>query len=126
MTVRYRVDLSEAERCELRALVSGGRQAVRKTKRAQILLAADAGGGDEEIAAGIAVGTATVYRTRRRFVEGNLDAALAEQPRPGASRKLTGKEGSPAGGDRLLGSAGGPRALDTGSAGRRSRAADRA
>ena len=91
MTVRYRVDLSEAERCELHALVSGGRQAVRKTKRAQILLAADAGIADEAIAAGVAVGTATVHRTRRRFVEGNLDTALAEPPRPGASRKLTGR-----------------------------------
>src|SRR5579872_6038287 len=27
-----------------------------------------------------------------RFVEGNLDAALSEEPRPGAERKLTGKE----------------------------------
>ena len=43
MTVRYRVDLSEAERGELQALTGGGRQAVRKVKRAQILLAADAG-----------------------------------------------------------------------------------
>ena len=34
----------------------------------------------------------TVYRTKRRFVEGNLEAALSEEPRPGASRKLTGKE----------------------------------
>jgi transposase len=92
MTVRWRVDLSDAERCELHALVSGGRQAVRKLKRAQILLAADAGIADEEIAAGVAVGTATVHRTRRRFVEGNLDEALAERPRPGAARKLTGRE----------------------------------
>src|SRR3546814_18106230 len=28
----------------------------------------------------------------RRFVEGNLDKALHEEPRPGASRKLTGKD----------------------------------
>src|SRR3954454_9836324 len=92
MTVRYRVDLSEAERTELQALTGGGRQAVRKVKRAQILLAADAGHSDEAIAATVAVGTATVHRTRRRFVEGNLDEALAERPRPGASRKLSGKE----------------------------------
>ena len=63
MTVRYRVDLSEAERSELRALTGGGRQAVRKVKRAQILLAADAGHSDEAIAATVAVGTATVHRT---------------------------------------------------------------
>ena len=34
----------------------------------------------------------TVYRTKRRFVLGNLEAALSEEPRPGAKRKLTGKE----------------------------------
>jgi hypothetical protein len=90
MTVRYRVDLSEAARGELHALTGSGRQAVRKVKRAQILLAADAGHGDEAIAATVAVGT--VHRTRRRFVEGNLDEALGERPRSGASRKLSGKE----------------------------------
>jgi hypothetical protein len=41
-----------------------------------------------------------VYRTKRRFVEGNLERALSKEARPGADRKLTGKEGSPAGGDR--------------------------
>ena len=41
MNVRYRVELNEAERSELKALVSGGKAAVRKVKRAQILLAAD-------------------------------------------------------------------------------------
>jgi transposase len=33
-----------------------------------------------------------VYRTKRRFVEGNLEAALSEEPRPGAERKLSGKQ----------------------------------
>src|SRR4051794_14469367 len=33
-----------------------------------------------------------LYRTKRRFVEGNVEAALSEEPRPGAARKLTGKE----------------------------------
>jgi hypothetical protein len=33
-----------------------------------------------------------VYRTKRRFVLGNLEAALNEEPRPGASRKLSGKD----------------------------------
>jgi hypothetical protein len=30
-----------------------------------------------------------VYRTKRRFAEGNLEAALSEEPRPGATRKLS-------------------------------------
>src|ERR1700684_4125096 len=92
MNVRYRVELSQAERCELTAMLSKGKRAARKLKRAQILLAADAGCGDEEIARAVAVSGSTVYRTKRRFVEGNLEQALSEEPRPGADRKLTGKE----------------------------------
>jgi len=92
MNIRYRVDLSEAERVELEALLRGGRHAARKLKRAQILLAADARMPDDAIAQSLRVGGSTVYRTRRRFVEGNLDKALTEEPRPGAKRKLTGHE----------------------------------
>jgi transposase len=92
MTIRYRVDLSEAERSDLEALLRGGRRAARTLKRAQILLAADAGMPDETIAQSLGVGGSTVYRTKRRFVEGNLDKALHEEPRPGAARKLSAQE----------------------------------
>ena len=92
MNVRYRIELSQTERAELTAIVSGGKHAARKLKRAQILLAADAGASDDNIAASVAVGGSTVYRTKQRFVLGNLEAALGEQPRPGAGRKLSGKE----------------------------------
>src|SRR5262245_55249392 len=92
MNVRYRVTLTQYERDELGALLSGGKQRSRKLKRAQILLAADQGVSDEEIATTVGVGGSTVYRTKQRFVEGNLEQALSEQPRPGAERKLTGKE----------------------------------
>jgi transposase len=91
MNVRYRVTLTQYERDELGMLLSG-KQAARKLKRAQILLAADAGVSDEKIAASVRVGGSTVYRTKRRFVEGNLEGALSEEPRRGAERKLTGKE----------------------------------
>ena len=92
MNVRYRVELSQAERRELTALLSGGKHSARKLKRAQILLAAAAGASDEAIAVNVGVGQSTVYRTKRRFVLGNLEAALSEEPRPGASRKLSGKD----------------------------------
>ena len=92
MNVRYRVSLTRDERTGLATLLSGGKQPARKLKRAQILLAADAGVSDEEIALNIGVGGSTVYRTKRRFVEGNLERALSEEPRPGAERKLTNKE----------------------------------
>src|SRR5215467_3451757 len=92
MNVRYRVTLTQYERNELATLLSGGTHPARKLKRAQMLLAADQGVSDEEIAASVGVGGSTVYRTKRRFVEGNLERALSEEPRPGAERKLTGKE----------------------------------
>ena len=92
MNIRYHVELSEAERCELTALVGSGKHYARKIKRAQILLAADSGLSDEDIAAAVAVGGSTVYRTKRRFVKGNLEAALNQEPRAGADRKLTGNE----------------------------------
>jgi transposase len=92
MNVRYRVDLSQAERDQLVALLAGGKHAARKLKRAQILLAADAGASDETIVSAVAVSGSTVYRTKRRFVLGNLEAALSEEPRPGAGRKLCGRE----------------------------------
>ena len=38
------------------------------------------------------VGLRTVERTRQRFVEGGLDRALTEQPRPGVPPKLDGKQ----------------------------------
>ena len=92
MNIRYRVELSEAERGELQAMLSGGRHAARKLKRAQILLATGAGQSDEAIAASVAVSASTVRRTKRRFVEGNLERALNEEPRPGAARTLSGQD----------------------------------
>jgi transposase len=92
MNIRYRVELTAAEQHELTRLLSAGKHPSRKLKRAQILLAADAGIADEDIAETLGVGASTVYRTKRRFVEANLEGALCEDPRPGADRKLTGKE----------------------------------
>jgi len=92
MNIRYRVELSQEERDQLTAFLSGGKHPARKIKRAQILLAADAGAGDQVIAASLSIGESTVYRTKRRFAEGNLELALAEEARPGTARKLTGWE----------------------------------
>jgi transposase len=92
MNIRFRVDLSQSERDQLDGLLSGGRHAARKLKRAQILLAANDGLSDEMIAASLQVSGSTIYRTKRRFVEANLEEALSEEPRPGAARKLSGKE----------------------------------
>ena len=102
MNVRYRVELSQAERDELTALLSGGKHAARKLKRAQILLAADAGCSDEEIAR--SVGGGRLDRVPdQAALRGRQSGAGAERgaaPRSGAQAHRQG--GSPAGGDRLL------------------------
>jgi transposase len=92
MNVRYRITLSSEERAQLVAMVQGGKVAVRKVKRGQILLAAASGCSDKAIAAHVSVGTSTVFRTKRRFVEEGLEQALREDPRPGAERKLAAAE----------------------------------
>ena len=92
MEARYIVELTDEEREGLRELVSGGKTRVRKLKRAQILLAAEQGEMDAVISSTVAVGTSTVYRTKRRFVEHGLEAALSEESRPGRERKLRGDE----------------------------------
>ena len=92
MNVRYRVTLSEAERARLEDLVARGRTQVREVKRAQILLAAAASQGEAQIATAIGTSLATIYRTKRCFVEEGLEAALHDAPRPGGGRKLSGKE----------------------------------
>ena len=111
MNVRYRVTLTQYERDELGALLSGGKHSARKLRRAQILLAADAGATDEEIANTVGVGSSTVYRTKKRFVGGNgagAEREPASRRRPQA--QLEG--GSPAGSNRVLDPTGRVCALD--------------
>lgn len=51
LNIKFCVDLCQSERDQLDALLSGGRHATRKIKRAQILLATNDGVSDEVIAA---------------------------------------------------------------------------
>jgi transposase len=96
---KYRVTLAAEEREQLCALLARGKADVRKLKHAQVLLKADeaeggAGWRDERIAEGLDVGTATVERVRRRFVEEGLASALS--PYRGGKRiygrKLDGEQ----------------------------------
>ena len=96
MKKKYVVTLTEEERRMLRRMISGGKAAARKLMHARILLKADQSRGgpnweDVAIAQGLDVGTATVERVRKRFVEEGLDAAL-DRRRPGRSypHKLDG------------------------------------
>jgi len=92
MNVRYTVELSEEERKELQSLIAAGKESARKLRRAHALLMANRGRQTGEIAESLSTSTSSVYRTKRRFVEGGLEHALTENRRPGGARKLDGSE----------------------------------
>jgi transposase len=92
MNIRYVVELTEEERGQVAALVGEGRVGAQKRKRAQILLACDRGMTEATVAMTLPCAESTIYRTKKRFVEEGLEAALNEQPRQGGARKLTGRE----------------------------------
>jgi transposase len=92
MNKKYIVDLTDAERTQLLDLIKKGTLGARKLTRAHILLQAHDGLTDAAIAAALHIGKRTVERTRQKFVEGNLQAALNERSRPGARPKLDAKQ----------------------------------
>ncbi len=92
MAKKYIVNLADDERAQLLALTKRGKVSARRLSRAHILLQADTGLSDDAIAQALHIGTATVERIRKRFVEDGLEAALSEQPRPGGQRKLDGQQ----------------------------------
>jgi transposase len=91
MAKKYFVNLSDQEREQLSDLISKGKRNARVLRRAQILLDADEGFKDEEIAGRQRCGDSTVQRTRQRYVEEGLEAALQEKRRSGQPEKLTSK-----------------------------------
>ena len=84
----YVIDLTQEEQGLLLKLIKTGKHRSRKINRARILLLADENKTDPEIANSLHTSTPTVQRTRRRFVEGNLEYALSEKRRCGRPRKL--------------------------------------
>lgn len=89
---KYVVDLSEQEREWLEAITARGTNKARRLRRARILLLADEGLLDREIARAMNAAVTTVERVRKRLVEEGLEAALSERPRLGARRKLDGHQ----------------------------------
>lgn len=88
---KYIVKLSEEERKHLHELTSRGEVRARVMKRAQILLKADEGMKDADIVNALNTSRPTVERIRKRFVEGNLEKGLYDDPRPGSQTKLDGR-----------------------------------
>ncbi len=89
---QYLVNLTQDEREHLLGISRRGKSSARKVKRSLILCKADEGATDRQVAEALMVGPSTVSRVRRRFVEGGLERALNDRPRPGQRRKLDGKQ----------------------------------
>ena len=90
--LKYKVELNESERTHLKEIASRGETSARKVKRALVLLKADEGLIDRDIASGLLISASTVGRVRTQYVQEGLDSALIERPRPGQRRKLDGKQ----------------------------------
>ena len=89
---RYVVNLTKDEVEYLEGLVSKGKRSARLITRARVLLKAVAGDKDKEIVDALGVSERRVYTTRKACVEGGVDAALRDLPRPGKKPKLTDKQ----------------------------------
>ena len=88
---KYFVNLNAEEHQALIDLTRKGEIKARKFKRAMILLKADERFTDPQIMAALNVSRPCIERLRKRFVEGGLERALNEDPRPGQKRKLDGR-----------------------------------
>jgi transposase len=80
MAKKHIVTLTQEERERLRHMLSCGKEGVRRLTRARILLKAVEGWTDKAIHEALDVGLSTIERTRRRFVEEGLEAALNRRP----------------------------------------------
>jgi transposase len=90
MRKKYVVSLTDDQRAALDER-DRGPPTRRERNRVHILLRADAGETDADIADDLGVSAGTVANVRRRFTAGGLDPALTEKPRPGAAPLLGGK-----------------------------------
>jgi transposase len=86
------VRLTEGQRADLTRRLEYAPLTGRQRRRHYILLLADQGQTDEQIALATAAGVSTVERLRKRYASEGLEAALAEKPRRGAPAKLDGKQ----------------------------------
>lgn len=89
------LDLSEVQ--QLKDIIGRGKHSARVITRARVLLMANENNGgldkkDKEIWEALNIARITVQRIRKRYVEGKLERALFDAPRPGGEKRLNVKE----------------------------------
>jgi transposase len=89
---KHDVKLTPKERKTLRAVVTKGQNKATSIQRAHILLKSDEGKTDREISQWLYISEQTVRRTRLRFIQQGLAAALEDKPHPAPEPKLNDQQ----------------------------------
>lgn len=87
---KHAVALTDDQRTALEERFAGP-LTLRQRNRIPVLLRADAGEPDADIADELGISAGTVANVRKRFAAEGLDAALTEKPRKGGPAVLDGK-----------------------------------
>ena|SRR5215210_1775338 len=91
MSKLYTIQLTDEQRSQLEHLIAAGTHKARVQARARVLLLAEKGLLDRQIAEVLHIGPATVERIRKRFVTLGFEQALHDKPRPGRPVRVTGE-----------------------------------
>lgn len=89
---KHEVHLKDEERRKLLAIVSKGRNKAVVIQRAHILLKVAEGKTDVEISQMLYASEQTIRRTRLRFAQEGLQAALEDKPHPATGSELDEKQ----------------------------------
>lgn len=87
------VKLTPHDREHLEKMLRGGHDEVRHILRAQMLLHLDQGKSAPEVGSTVGVDAKTARRVAERYIEGGLEKALEDDPRPGGEPLLTEQQG---------------------------------
>lgn len=90
MRTKHLVSLTDAQRADPEAQFAGP-LTLRQRNRVQVLLRADAGETDADIADDLGISAQTAANVRKRFAADGLGPALTERPRSGGPAVLDGK-----------------------------------
>ena len=88
-----RIQLSLADRKQVGELLSGGLQPVRTVIRALVLRQMDRGSSTVEAGAAVGISAKAAWQIGKHYLEGGLERAIYDAPRPGQKPLLDGEQG---------------------------------
>jgi len=91
MKRQYTIQLTDEQRQQLEQMIHSGNAAARVQTRARILLLADLGRSDVEVAQALLTSPTTVQRTRRALHKKGFERTVRDEPRPGRPPRITGE-----------------------------------